>query len=340
MDLYRVTALEEQQEERAGERTSHRSLRLFCSLSLLLSCSASAASLGEPSPLCVIVTGLGGMPEYEENFVNWGSAVERIFRDQLEGTVYRLDGRRQERAEIIGVFNQVSLRSSQEDVWLFLIGHGDYDGLHYRFNISGPDLTDEDVRGFLDGLARRRTYLIAATGASGVLIPRLSKDNRVVVSATKNQFERQPPLFLSFFIEAATSAGTDTDKNGKVSLLEAFLFAQKEVSSWFEEKGRLQTEHALLDDNGDGTGVARPNPANGEGSLASIAYLSAPSEQAYRTLEAQQLALEKVRIERGIEDLKYQKKDLPESDYYQKLETLLVRLATLNARITVLEAKK
>lgn len=325
----------ERRKEEKNEREKGVLFFAFWSLLLFFHCAT-----GEAGRVCVIVTGLGGLPEYEKNFVSWGSAIEGIFRDQLKEKVHKLDGRTQKRTEILQLFNQVSASPSQEEVWLFLIGHGNYDGSHYKFNISGPDLTDEDLRTFLDGLKERRAYLIAATGASGILIPRLSKENRVVVSATRNQSERQPPLFLSFFIEGTTSARADTDKNGKVSLLEAFLFTQKEVASWFQQKKRLQTEHALLDDNGDGRGTAQPNQTNGEGSLASMAYLSAPTEQAYRSLEAQQLAREKVSLERKIEDLKYQKKDLTESDYYQELQKLLVKLATLSERIRELEGDK
>lgn len=276
------------------------------------------------SSTCIIVTGLGGLPEYEENFLAWAGSLEKTFREELGMPVHNLDGRNLKRTDILQVFHQVSASPLQDEVWLFLIGHGNHDGSSYRFHISGPDLTDGDLKAFLDGLGDRRAYVVAATGASGSLIPHLSRRNRVIVSATKNQFERQPPLFLSFFIEAATSAQADTDKNGKVSLLEAFVFSQKQVANWFEERGRLQTEHPLIDDT----------------TTASLAYLSAPPERAYRTLEAQQLAGEKIKIEREIEDLKYQKKELPESDYYTRLEKLLVQLAALNAKISELEGKK
>ena len=280
------------------------------------------------------------MPEYEENFVAWGAAVEKIFRGEGETVIYSLDGRRKKLTSILHVFDRVSSLDSQAEVWLFLIGHGNYDGQHYRFHISGPDLTDENLRSFLNGLAERRAYVIAATSASGVLIPRLSRQSRVIVTATKNQFERQPPFFLSFFIEGATSARADRDKNGKLSLLEAFLFSRRQVASWFKEAGRLQTEHPLLDDNADGIGVASPSLENGEGFLASVAYLSTAPEPAYRSVEAERLAAEKLLTERRIEELKYQKRSIPESDYYQKLEKLLIRLAILNEKITGMEEKE
>ena len=310
----------------------------YCAIALLFFCSTFSALRAEK--VCIIVTGLGGMPEYEENFVAWGAAVEKMFRAEGNTAIYNLDGRRQERKRILHVFRQVSSLRGQGEVWLFLIGHGNYDGLRYRFHISGPDLTDENLQSFLNGLGERKAYVIAATSASGVLIRRLSKQNRVIVTATKNQFERQPPLFLTFFIEGATSARADSDKNGKISLLEGFLFARRGVASWFREAGRLQTEHPLLDDNGDGIGAARPGWENGEGFLAAAAYLLTPSKKAYQSLQSEQLAAEKRQVERKIQELKYKKKDIPESDYYPRLEDLLIQLATLNEKIESLEEKK
>ena len=282
------------------------------------------------------------MPEYEEKFTDWGNKVEEIFRVGLKGTVRHLDGRKEKRGDILGVFRELSASLTPEaELWVFLIGHGNYDGRHYKFNIAGPDLTDQDLRTFLDAVGEARTFLIAATGASGILASELSGKNRVIVTATKSPFQRQPPLFLSFFLEAATSAEADTDKNGKVSLLEAYLFSQKKVASWFTEKGRIQTEHSLLDDRsqmrlGNKKGASQ-SFQSGEGFLASTAYLSTPPQKAYRSLEARQLARKRVRIEREIEDLKNRKKDLLEAKYYEELQQLLVKLAILDEQIRELE---
>lgn len=325
--------------KRTNEQTSKRFIHLsVCSFVLWF---VSSALWADSDRVCIVITGLGGMPEYEENFVQWAGAVEKLFREELKSTVHNLDGRTQKRTEVIEFFNNLlSSLPAQAEIWLFLIGHGNFDGTNYRFNIVGPDLTGSDLGTFLNGLGEKRTCVVAATGASGILIPQLSKRNRLIIAATKNQFERQPPLFLSFFIEAAKSAEADLDRNGKISVLEAFVFSQKKVGVWFEEKGRLQTEHPLLDDNGDGRGAAEPNPSEGEGSLASMTYLTAPPEQAYRSLEAQQLSGRRVKIEREIEDLKFRKKELSESEYYQQLEKLLIELAKLNAQIAELEGKK
>lgn len=283
------------------------------------------------------------MPEYEENFLSWGLATEAHFQDELESVVYRLDGRDRKKNDILQLFEQISSSPPPKELWLFLIGHASHDNQNYKFNISGPDLTDQDIKTFFDGLGKTRTFLVAATSSSGSLASQLSQENRVIVTATKSATERQPPLFMSFFLEAVTSEEADTDKNARVSLLEAFLFSHQKVAAWFEEKGRIQTEHSLLQDNGqvllEKKTILENNPSNQGTLLASMAYLSRSVEQPYRTQEAREWASQQVALDREIEDLKFRKKQMPEDEYYRALEELLVKLAVLNERIAEIEGE-
>ena len=283
------------------------------------------------------------MPEYEENFLSWGLATEAHFQDELESVVYRLDGREKKKPDILQLFEQISSSPPPQELWLFLIGHASHDNRNYKFNISGPDLTDQEIQTFFDGLGETRTYLVTATSSSGTLASQLGQKNRVIVTATKSATERQPPLFMSFFLEAVTSEEADTDKNARVSLLEAFLFSHQKVAAWFEEKGRLQTEHATLQDNGqvllEKKNILETHPGNQGTLLASTAYLSRATDQPYRTREARELASQGVELEREIEDLKFRKNQMPENEYYRALEDLLVKLAVLNESIAEMEGE-
>lgn len=310
-----------------------------------MQCTVWTTIHAQANRTCIVITGLGGLPEYEENFIRWGGAVAEACGKEPGSNVYSLDGRQQKKNTILQTFNQIQSSTSLRELWFFLIGHANHDGQNYKFNISGPDLTDTEIKKFISSLGGTRTYIIAATSASGVLASDLSQQHRVIVTATKSRFERQPPLFMSFFIEAVTSAEADTDKNGKVSLLEAFLFSDQKVSSWFEEKGRIQTEHSLLDDNGQARLNDNSEDSKIEASaygtlLAATAYLSTPPEQSYRSLEARELAAERVLIEREIADLKFRKNQIPEENYYNHLEEFLVKLATINEKIQELEGQR
>jgi hypothetical protein len=297
-------------------------------LLLLLLFRPASTAFGAPDAetVCFILTGLGGMPEYEENFEKWASQTAAVCSDQLSAEVLQIDGRETRRTEILSVFDQIAGYSARE-AWVFLIGHGNFDGRDYKFNIKGPDLTGADLAVFLDALQGRSTYIVLAASASGVLLDKLAGPDRVVVTATRSQNERQPPLFMSFFLEGAESAGADVNKDRKVSLQEVFSFTDLKIKSWYEDQGRLQTEHPLINDS------------DGQGKLAPMVYIASPPEQAYRSLEAQQLLPERTNLEREVEALKLRKAEISLDEYYAKLEELLVELATLNERIRDLEGR-
>ena len=303
--------------------------------------SESRARSRDRQGAAIVINGLGGLPEFEENFVDWATRLRLIFSDKFGEAVYYLDGRTQRKEEILKTFDRVASEGGDE-VWLVLIGHANHDGKSFKFHVKGPDLTGKEIRSFLDLLGSRKVFVVAGTSASGVLISELQGENRVIVTATRNQFERQPPLFLSFFLEAAESPDADRNKNGRVSLLEAFLFSRTEVQKWFLARGLLQTEHALLDDQGEiqlGSEEEAKSDLihTGEGMLAAATYFSSPPEEAYRTAEARELSTERQGIEREIEALKFRKQKMPVQDYCQELERLLIDLARLNEQIAELE---
>ena len=294
------------------------------SILFLILLSASTVCWADAGETCVIITGLGGMPEYEENFEKWGTSIEAICRDEIKATVHRLDGREQRRTDILSVF-ETATAAQTRTLWLFLVGHATFDGRDYKFNIKGPDLTGSDLVDFLDNLGSVRVRAVLGTNSSGGLAKELSGPNRVIIAATRSERERLPPLFLSFFVEGAAAAEADVNKDGNVSLQEVFTFSEQKVAVWYEDRERLQTEHPVLDDSSQ---------------QASLAYLSSPPEQAYRSLEARNLAPKRQELERSIEDLKLRKAELPTADYYQELERLLVELAALNEQIRQLEGQE
>ena len=124
----------------------------------------------------------------------------------------------------------------------------------------------------------------------------------------------------------------DGDKNGRVSVLEAFEYAVKLTNSYFERKKVLVTEHALIEDNGDGTGHQKAEA--GDGNLAKLIYFdSLPQQQAGGDPVLAKLYSEKMRLEGEIEKLKSRKAMLKEEDYENELEKVLIELAKLNQNI-------
>ncbi len=280
--------------------------------------------------ISLIVTGLAGMPEYGANFADWATRLEEAFQGGTS-RVLRIDGNVRTREEILRTAREeVGKLSAGGEWWLILVGHGNYDGRRYKFNIKGPDLTDQDLARLLEGLDGPRAVVVAGTSSAGALVPALRGPNRVVVAATRER-ERQPPLFPRFFAEAPAAQEADRDKNDRVSLLEAFLYSRRKVSDWFEEAGRIQTEHAILDDSArfqlaKGDDDSRAEVRQGTGLLAAVCYLD-PASGPASLPEGQSRAETRTRIQQQIDELKLRKGEFTEEEYYRRLEALMVELA-------------
>jgi hypothetical protein len=167
----------------------------------------------------------------------------------------------------------------------------------------------------------------------------MAKPGRVIITATKNEGEIFFTRFGRFFAEAVGGLiEADLDNDKQVSLLECFLFASKRVALFYKEDGRLATEHALIDDNGDQLGsraewfegttpTQTPSAeAKPDGDLAAQKVLV---KNAYERLLTPEQTKTRDALERRVVELRRSKSSLDEADYYAKLEALLLELARL-----------
>ena len=149
-------------------------------------------------------------------------------------------------------------------LFVVLIGHGTDDGVDARFNLVGPDLSAAEWRRLLDALPGR-TVFVNTTASSLPFVRRLARDGRVVIAATAAPAQRYDTVFPRFFVEAVGATGSDADKDGRVSVWEAFVSASAQVRRWYQQEGRLATERAVLDDSGDGIGGDADRPGDDGG---------------------------------------------------------------------------
>ncbi len=301
----------------------------------------------------LVIAGLGGDDAYRERFLEWGgsfvdAATEKLGvpRDHIVylGEKPDADPRitdRSSRDNVERVFAEIASKSEPGDhVFVLLIGHGSYTAGESRFNLPGPDLTAEDFALMLDQLSDRRVSFANVTSASGGFVTALSGPDRAIVTATKTGMERNESVFGGYFIDAFTGDGADLDKNGRVSLSEAFEFARSEVAREYESDGRILTEHALLDDNGDGEGSTDLEEGL-DGALAGMLFLGA-SPMAVAAMSTDDPVLkglyeEKAALEQRIDELRAIKDQMEEERYQTTLEDLLVELALKNREIRARE---
>jgi hypothetical protein len=292
----------------------------------------------------LIVSGIGGEPVYSERFMQWSARMVEVAQSRLEipraQIVYlaespeattQLAAGRSTKTEVARALSRVADASSAGDlVFVLLIGHGSIRGDEALLNVPGPDISATELDTMLRPLAGRRLVIINGAPSSAPFIRALSGPDRVIITATASAAERYHTLFTEHFVAAFEGAGADTNRNGRVSMLEAFDYARREVQRSYARDGHLQTEHALLDDNGDSKGSLDAGHNGGDGALARALYLRAPVQRvigAENTETLTRLLKERTAIEQRIEALKTRKAELESVTYENRLEALLIELA-------------
>ena len=298
----------------------------------------------------LVITGLGGDPAYSERFMEWGSALVAVASEKFGLPADRIiylgedpaaDARIQDRStqeNVDGAFTKLVSNSQPGDhIFVVLIGHGSYTAGESRFNLPGRDLTTEDFGLRLDQLSDRRVAFVNLASASGEFVKALSGDGRTIVTATRTGRERNETIFGGYFVDAFTGETADLNKDGRVSVWEAFEFARTEVTREYETSNRIATEHPVLDDNGDGEGSTELVDA-ADGALARTMFLAAdPTLAAARAtddLELRALLEQKADVEQRIEGLLALREQIDQDRYENELEELLVELALTNREIS------
>jgi hypothetical protein len=187
-----------------------------------------------------------------------------------------------------------------------------------------------------------RPLTVIHTGsAAGAFLEAVSAPNRVVMAATRAEQENEP-RFPGHLVDALAGDGADTDKDGRVSMLEAFNYTRLEVERSYGQANQLRTEHALLDDNGDGVGTEEPPVDGGDGAVAARRYLSpahTTTPLATDDPELARLYREREEIRARINALQDRRSELETEAYQAQLQDVLVELALKNREIRALEGE-
>ena len=300
------------------------------------------ASVGHAAAYYVTVAGLGGTADYETQFAKWASDLEHELQaNGPDAHVVTLSGPNATRARVEEALAQAAADSKPEDAFaLFLIGHGTFDGLDYKFNLPGPDITATELAAALNRIPARRQLMVNMTSSSGASLTALARKDRIVITATKSGTEKNAPVFARYWVDALRDPAADTDKNGTVSALEAFVYAKRKTAAYFDSEKLLATEHAtMLDtgrtDAGGSSSTRDPKPESGQGLLASAFPLIRPQSDTAKSVspEKQKLVAKKEELEAKIDRLKYEKAAMAPNEYKQQLTALLLALAKTQAEI-------
>ncbi|HEY0931094.1 MAG TPA: hypothetical protein VGE27_14335 [Gemmatimonas sp.] len=210
----------------------------------------------------LIVAGLSGAPNFKTAFTQaiattrstarerWAvsdSSFIALTEDSLPSAASQGQSTK---ANIAAAFLRLSKRVSAGDVVLvMLLGHGSGEGPGSKVNLPGPDATATEYASWIAPFAQQQVVFVNAATGSGDFVPVMSKTGRVVITATRTAMERNESEFLGVFTKALSSEEADADKDGRLSVLEAFRYARAEVAKSYERTNRLLTEHAVLSDS-------------------------------------------------------------------------------------------
>jgi hypothetical protein len=324
-------------------------------LALALGALAAPFATAAAQTHLVIVSGLGGEKKYHDAFAQVSEALADAASKRFglpdsaivwlgEDSVSKRPHFRAQstKANVERIVGQIAAHAGPtEQLVLVLIGHGSGEGDDTKISIPGPDLSARDFAQMLSRFPTQKVAFINLTSASGDMLPVLAAPNRVIITATKSSFERNESRFAQFFVDAFSKDVADTDKDGRISLLEAFRYAVIETKRVYETDTRLQTEHAQLDDMGAKAGVAEPDGRTGQGLLARRFFLDAGPTRASAVNDPQLNALykDKFALEDQIDQLKTKKASMTPDSYDDALETLLVELARKAKTIRELEGR-
>jgi hypothetical protein len=289
----------------------------------------------------VIVAGLGGEPDYEQRFTANANDLDRIFKGAGPSAhVSTLTSAQATAAQFKSTLSAIAREATPDDDFvLILIGHGSYDGVEYKFNLVGPDITAAEIAALCDRVPSRRQLIVDTTSSSGGAIAALARPGRAIISATKSGTEKNATVFARYWVEAFQDPSSDADKSESISAMEAFTYATKKTAAFYDSQKRLATEHAVFNDTGSGEPVREA--ANGQGVLLSSFTLLrlGASQQAANDPAKRALLDQKDDLEQKIDTLKYQKAAMDPADYKKQLTDALVQLAKVQQQLDAGSAK-
>jgi hypothetical protein len=283
----------------------------------------------------LIITGLAGEPQYRARFLEaaatladtartrWGVADSSLI---VLGEDPALDPKhikgKATKEEVAAAFVRLSRRVAAGDIVLvFLNGHGAGEGPNSRVNLPGPDPTAADFATWISGFARQTVVFVNAASGSGDFVPVLAGRGRLVVSATKTAIERNETVFAKPFVRALTTSEADADKDGRVSVYEAFDYAKKEVGRLYEVDNKMLTEHAVLSD----TAMARTVAFGGKSGSSDPRVIA--------------LVAERQDLESQVASLRSRKATTDSTTYEKELERLLLLVAEKTQAIRAVGSK-
>ena len=317
-------------------------MRTFFAAAVSLALVVPVAARAQSAKFALVISGASGGEEYAAQYRTWLDGITKVLRDKGGLDANHLivlaeqpnAGEQKATAEVLkaALTSLATKVKGTDQLFIMLIGHGGGQGVETKFNLVGPDLTVAEWNALLKPIPGHLVF-VDATGSSYGYLAGLAGSGRVVITATNAGAQVYDAVFADGFIRAFSTPAADADKNGRISLWEAFLFASREVTQYYEQKGVLATEHAVLDDTGKGVGRLANATSGDDGTLAKMTYLDAPVQAHSADPAVQALIDQQTTLTGRADELLRARRMLPQADFEQQFEKLMIELATVSREI-------
>ncbi|MFB3891843.1 MAG: hypothetical protein ACE15C_07450 [Phycisphaerae bacterium] len=206
----------------------------------------------------LLVGGMSGSPVYARRHQDWlkrfhalltkaGAKAEDIvaicgdkdFKDPIVKGIATSD------AIIEALADMAAKVGPQDQFVLVIVGHGSSSDEVPALVLPGPDLRGEALAKALSAVGGNQVVL-DLSGCSGQFLKPLAKKGRVNISALSPD-DTAEPVFAEFFLRGMESGRADADKNGTVTLLEAYNWAAYQTALWISRQTATEDKTWVVD---------------------------------------------------------------------------------------------
>jgi len=146
----------------------------------------------------------------------------------------------------------IGTAAGADDRFIFYyIGQANIAAQKLRFNLPGADITHKRLAQWIKQIKCASKLIVLDCPGSGLAAKALSKRGTVLICSSTDEQKYRTRL-SEYFLPALADGESDTNGDGKVSVLEAFTAASRRIDDWFRRNKLLTTETPVLEDNGDG----------------------------------------------------------------------------------------
>ncbi len=267
----------------------------------------------------LIVGGLGGELRYAERFEAQAESLAQAAQRSLgdDSRVSLLSGEGASRDLLTSELTRLAeVMTPTDTLAVFLIGHGTHDGEQYKYNLPGPDIDGETLASLMSAIPASRQLVVNATSASGAVLESWLSEGRTLITATRTGGERNATRFGEHWTAALSSDEADANKNGAITIQEAFDFTARMVADSYESEGTLATEHPQL-----------------VGETTSSFNVALLEERVATTEELEGLLAQLDVLEGEVEVLRQRREQMDNDLYLEGLQALLLELALVQREI-------